>query len=151
MCEPRPVRDGWAGCSVDQQLNQSADVLDHVVHATAGVDVEVVGRIGVLDRDGRGQSGHIGARAVALDVDVVDAVRAVDVDGVDRAVGGGAAERSREIELVWVTSVPVRSLTVTVSAPARALKSTISTSLVSIVTLPWTRKKSSLPAIGATT
>src|SRR5262249_61373510 len=79
--------DFLGGRSLYQQLNQAADVLDHVVRARKGVDVEVVGRFRVLDRDRRGQSRDISSRAVPLDADVVDTVGAVDVHAVERAVG----------------------------------------------------------------
>ena len=47
----------------------------------------------------------------------------------------------------WVTSVPLRSLTVMASTPPRALKSMRSTSLRSIVTLAILRKKSTRPPL----
>ena len=46
-----------------------------------------------------------------------------------------------------MTSVPDRSLTVMLSGPPRALKSTISTSSVLIVTFPGWRKKTSRPPL----
>ena len=47
-----------------------------------------------------------------------------------------------------MTSVPVRSLTVMVSAPPRALKSIVSTSLRSIVMLPTSREQPRVRAVG---
>ena len=49
--------------------------------------------------------------------------------------------------LTSVTSVPVRSLTVMVSAPPRALKSIVSTSLRSIVTLATSRENRTRPPL----
>ena len=49
-----------------------------------------------------------------------------------------------------LTPVPVRSLTVMVSVPPRALKSTVSTPAVSIVMLPGLRKNLSLLPLAET-
>ena len=72
--------------------------------------------------------------------DGVVAVGAVDDDAVGLAVAGAAAEGAGEVGVDLRTSVPVRSLTVIVSAPPSALKSTVSTSLVSMVMLATSRK-----------
>ena len=78
------------------------------------------------------------AAVAAGDVIVSAPCGAVDDDGVGRPSPRcrRPAARSR---LTWVTSVPVRSLTVTVSAPPRASKLICSTPLRSMVMLPTSR------------
>ena len=66
-------------------------------------------------------------------------VGAVDDDGVGLAVAGAAAGGAARSRLTPVTPVPVRSLTVMVSAPPRALRLICSTPLRSMVTLPTSR------------
>ena len=71
---------------------------------------------------------------------------AVDDDVVRRAVAAAAA--AARLRFTSSTSVPVRSFTVMVSAPPRALKSMLSTSLRSIMTLATLRKNDHAPAVG---
>ena len=73
---------------------------------------------------------------------------AVDDDGVGLAVAGAAAACPRGRGSTLVTPVPVRSLTVMVSAPPRASTLTCSTPLTSMVTLPTSRKKPQPAAVG---
>ena len=115
-----------------------------VVVAAEALDEELVGRLLMLDRDLRLEAGHRDAGRVA---------------------GGGRSHRSALVPMtttrsVWpspvvppsvparsrltfLTSVPVRSLTVTESAPPSALKSTCSTPWVSIVMFAGLRKNRS--------
>ena len=89
----------------------------------------------------RGQAEHRdGARAAPGDDHDVVAVGGVDDDVVGREVVAAAGGREVGVD-VDVTSVPDRSLTVTVSAPPSALTSIVSTSSRSITMLPRLRVK----------
>ena len=111
------------------------------VHAAEAVDDELVGRVLM-------QHCHLGRQAadgdavcVTADRDVVVAGGAVDGDVVGLVVAGGSAESAGEVEVdACVTPVPVRSLTLTWSAPPRALKVTVSIPAVSMVMLAGLRK-----------
>ena len=63
-------------------------------------------------------------------------------------VAGRAADRAGEVDVDRREVGAVRSLTVTVSAPPRALTSMVSTSLRSIAMLPMLRVKPDALAVG---
>ena len=81
------------------------------------------------------------------DLDGIVAGGAVDDHRVGLAVAAAVPSAARSIA-TWVTSVPVRSLTVMVSAPPRALNWMCSTPLRSMVMLPTSRNKPHPAAIG---
>ena len=119
---------------------------DRVV-AAEPVDHELVGRLLVLNRHQRCQTGDGDAGGVSADVDRVVAVGAVDGDGVGLAVAGGPAEGAGEVDVDLLTSVPRQVVDGDESAPPRALKSTRSTPVVSIVMLPGSRKNAEPVAV----
>ena len=125
--------------AVHEELDQSRVEVGgfHLVGALEGVDLEAVVASSEckIRTVGTGPLHPDAAVVVSTHVDLVVAVDGVDDDAVGRCVAGRAAERACEVDVGSLTSVPVKSLTVTTSSRPRALKSTCSTPWVSIVML----------------
>ena len=138
-----------AGAAVDREDRDAGSQSrgrDGVVAAEAIDDQLIVGAFGARDGHERRQSDHREARpAPRMSIDVV-AVRAVDGHGV-----GLQRHRSsrracwRDRSSTVLTSVPVRSFTVIVSAPPSAARSMVSTSSRSIVTLATFAERTARP------
>ena len=120
--------------------------VDDVVAAEA-IDDDAVGRLEAGDRHLGGQTRHRDHAVVVDDVIASLPLVRVDDDRVHLAVAGRRPAAARSM-LTLLTSVPVRSLTVMVSAPPSASKSIVSTPLTSIVTLATSREKRSALAVG---
>ena len=116
------VGDGGVGvvATIDHDMDDGAGggINSDLIVAGQAVHVRRVERgFGVHDMHRRDQPGHDRSVTAAGDGDVVGVVGGVDDDGVGWTVAGSGAEAASRSAVVSVTSVPVRSLTVMVSAP----------------------------------